>query len=352
MGSKSPGGKGGERRQRLQVNLVINSQNLRMKPSYSTLQPSSIPVRGNNGKDPISETWDGTFKFGILSQWSTPGRPRATRKTFSLDEAIEHELKSGRKIDRDMDPMKLRRIISNKLSAQRTRMRILEYIQALEEMVNRNQAMISHLKRQVESCKNGNKMLVMHKENLQRQFKFFENESKRGQVEHEAMKHELQHLKEISKDMQLGFCQYGNVQQLPFDPLYQQQCPSTSGHVQSSHTNLQGYSAAPSGRNYLWSSNINGSCQQSTSELNIELADTDQYLNFDALNADPSKVTQNLRMEPSCSAMQTNLMPVNGNSGEDLISETWDGTFKFGILSQWSTTRRPQLNMHSNLAIK
>lgn len=88
---------------------MINTQNLRMEPRYGTLQPSPVPVRGNNGKDPISETWDGTFKFGILSQWSTPGRPRATRKTFSLDEAIEHELKSGRKVDRDMDLMKLRR---------------------------------------------------------------------------------------------------------------------------------------------------------------------------------------------------------------------------------------------------
>lgn len=98
------------------------------------------------------------------------------------------------------------------------------------------------------------------------------------EVEHEAMKHELQHLKELTKYMQLGFCQYGNVQQLTFDTLYQQQCPTTSGYVQSRHTNLQGFSAAPSSTNHLWSSDINGSSQKPTSGLYNELADTDQYL--------------------------------------------------------------------------
>ncbi|KAL2511261.1 Uncharacterized protein Adt_16861 [Abeliophyllum distichum] len=249
--------------------------------------PRPKPANGNL-------EWDGTIKLGILSQWSTPVLAPASLTTLTLDQAIEHELKYGRKLDPNMDPKRLRRTISNRLSAQRSRLRIVHYIHVMEKIVKDLQYPIYII------CDLLHFIYIVAKL--------------------EAQKLELQNLKELEKNMQklqheystglqplpdysfnqpnleqiqsFGFHQFGHVQQLPisgFDPFYQQQCPSSSGLVQSSHINLQRSSAGPSGTKQLLSSDINGSSQQPTSELNQEQADIDQYLNFDALNADPFK---------------------------------------------------------------
>ncbi|KAL2536311.1 uncharacterized protein Fot_17702 [Forsythia ovata] len=272
-----------------------------MEPINSAMKPPRpMPVNENL-------EWDGNIKFGILPQWSTPVLAPASLTTLTLDQAIEHELKHGRKLDPNMDPKRLRRTISNRLSAQRSRIRIVHYIHVMEKIVKDLQESISFVKSQIESHKEKQKSLVVQNDNLQQEVEICANEIKLRQTKLEAQKLELQNLKELEKNMQkrqhgystglqplpdysfnqpnleqiqsFGFHQYGHVQQLPisgFDPFYQQQCPSSSGLVQSSHINLQRSSAGPSGTKQLLSSDINGSSQQPTSELNQEQADIDQ----------------------------------------------------------------------------
>ncbi|CAK9184287.1 unnamed protein product, partial [Ilex paraguariensis] len=83
--------------------------------------------------------------------------------SVKLEEAIEFELKHGRYIDPNMDPKKLRRTISNRLSAQRSRLRKTQYIYELEKKVKDLEAHISLVSPQIVHSKHHVKMLRLER---------------------------------------------------------------------------------------------------------------------------------------------------------------------------------------------
>nr|XP_009783967.1 PREDICTED: basic leucine zipper 19 [Nicotiana sylvestris]XP_016471095.1 PREDICTED: basic leucine zipper 19-like [Nicotiana tabacum] len=130
---------------------------------------------------------------------------------LTLDQAIDFELnKLGRNVDSDVDLKKLRRTVSNRLSAQRSRIKKTEYITELEKKVKDLQDTIAYLSPEIENYKEKQSMLRMQRKYLQEQLDTFTDRSKLRTVQIEEMKLELRRLKELAKaqeehyNMQLG----------------------------------------------------------------------------------------------------------------------------------------------------
>ncbi|KAG8372636.1 hypothetical protein BUALT_Bualt12G0087300 [Buddleja alternifolia] len=125
--------------------------------------------------------------------------PSTPESTLTLEKAIEYELNHGCKLDPNMDKKKLRRTISNRLSAQRSRMKKSQYIDNMEKRVNDLQELISFLTPQVESYKEKQKLLMLENNALQKLVEIRSNESKLHELELEKKKNELYMLKEVEK---------------------------------------------------------------------------------------------------------------------------------------------------------
>ncbi|XP_033517054.1 basic leucine zipper 19-like [Nicotiana tomentosiformis] len=165
---------------------------------------------------------------------------------LTLDQAIDFELnKPGRNVDSDVDLKKLRRTVSNRLSAQRSRIKKTEYITELEKKVKDLQDTIAYLSPEIENYKEKQTMLRMQRKYLQEQLDSFTDRSKLRTVQIEEMKLELRRLKELAK-------------------------------AQEEHYNMQLGQTS----NYFY---------QSEMELQQAAAGIDQYLNLDVMNFYPPK---------------------------------------------------------------
>ncbi|XP_073139547.1 uncharacterized protein [Henckelia pumila] len=90
---------------------------------------------------------------------------------LTLDEAMEHEMKHGSLFNdpNNMDLNKIRRIISNRLSAQRSRIKTINYTRDSEKMVKDLSDLISSLASQVKSFKEKKKLLELENNSLRRE---------------------------------------------------------------------------------------------------------------------------------------------------------------------------------------
>ncbi|PIN09629.1 hypothetical protein CDL12_17785 [Handroanthus impetiginosus] len=127
----------------------------------------------------------------MLGQLSNP------KITVTLDEAIKYGL--NRKSDPNMDKKKLRRTISNRLSAQRSRMKKAQYINDMEKMVNDLEDMISALTSQLKNYKEKWKLLLIQNDSLQKLIEIYSNESKLRAMELEQKQIQVNNLKELEK---------------------------------------------------------------------------------------------------------------------------------------------------------
>ncbi|GAV66578.1 bZIP_2 domain-containing protein [Cephalotus follicularis] len=76
------------------------------------------------------------------------------------------QIRSGRNLDHAMDPKKLRRIISNRVSAQKSRMKKLQYVTEMERRVKALQAQIAALAPQVALYKDHQLSLKLEQKRL------------------------------------------------------------------------------------------------------------------------------------------------------------------------------------------
>uniref|UniRef100_K4BG02 BZIP domain-containing protein n=1 Tax=Solanum lycopersicum TaxID=4081 RepID=K4BG02_SOLLC len=84
----------------------------------------------------------------------------SVNKIPSLEEALNSELEHGQ-VDPNMNMKKLRRTISNRLSAQRSRMRKTQYIDLLKKEAKDLEEMIAFFGRKIENDKDNNKKLQL-----------------------------------------------------------------------------------------------------------------------------------------------------------------------------------------------
>ncbi|KAL1545034.1 hypothetical protein AAHA92_21806 [Salvia divinorum] len=130
------------------------------------------------------------------------GPPSETRKaTVNLDKAIEYELKHGRKLDPKMDRKKLRRTVSNRLSAQRSRVKKAQHIHEMESRVTELEDTITVLRLRVERFKEKRRLLQLQNEALERLAQIRLHEANHAQMVLEKSKAELARLKEVEKGL-------------------------------------------------------------------------------------------------------------------------------------------------------
>ncbi|KAG5577302.1 hypothetical protein H5410_057436 [Solanum commersonii] len=165
-------------------------------------------------------------------------------KISTMEEVMNSELKDGQ-VDSNVDLNKLRRRMSNRLSAQRARMRKVEYTTKLEKEVKHLQDTIALMRPIMENAKDRKKKLQLENKILQQQLDCLSNKSNLRAVQTEELKVELKRLKELAKTQEAE--------------------ENMEIEGQSSH-----------------------SYDHDASELAADI-DVDQYLNLDNINFSPSK---------------------------------------------------------------
>ncbi|KAK4412554.1 Basic leucine zipper 6 [Sesamum alatum] len=262
--------------------------------------------------------WNSKMKMKIPYALPPPANPRFSQ---SLDKAIEYELKHGRRLDPNMDKKKLRRTISNRLSAQRSRIKKAQYISKMEKMVNDLEELISVLTPQIESYKEKRKQLLLQNDSLQNLVELHSNEAKLREIELEQKRVEVCRLKDLEKTtnknnedsdswsqqmqdfslkqiekqpyLSLGFCQNGlqHLQKLWPNQFCQQQLLSSAVVLQAGLKMAPNSGLQKTGKDGLRCSKSWEPIEVwSAPEKNKEEAEIDEYLNFEAVNVDAASV--------------------------------------------------------------
>ncbi|MCD7462313.1 hypothetical protein HAX54_048221 [Datura stramonium] len=141
-----------------------------------------------------------------------------TNNIPTLDEAIRFEIRKEN-VGPNVDPKKLRRTISNRLSAQRLKLKRSRYVTELEQKIQDLQNTIALVAPQIETMKGNQKMLQLENEMLQNQLDIITERSNLRTAQTEELKLELKRLKELAKareEEQMD--QYLNFDAINFTP--------------------------------------------------------------------------------------------------------------------------------------
>ncbi|KAH6825846.1 hypothetical protein C2S53_018210 [Perilla frutescens var. hirtella] len=169
-------------------------------------KPPRIPrfVESDNNINPITNEIE-LMKLPLL--FSSQIQPTAfflpppeTRSaTINLDKAIEFELKHGRKLDPQMDRKKLRRTVSNRISAQKSRLRKAQYIHDMERKVNELEETLTFLEEKSARWLEKRRLLKVQNETLHHLLAIRENQANQAQMVFEKNKAEVNRLREVEK---------------------------------------------------------------------------------------------------------------------------------------------------------
>ncbi|XP_073138181.1 uncharacterized protein [Henckelia pumila] len=137
---------------------------------------------------------------------------------LTLEEAMEHEMKHGRLFNdpNNVDLKKIRRIVSNRLSAQRSRIKIVNYTSDSEKMIKDLEDRISILISQVESSKEKKILLELENDSLQRELEKRSTKSKSLELAIEEERSQIKLIKEPEKTAQKN--KGKEIQDLHFQP--------------------------------------------------------------------------------------------------------------------------------------
>uniref|UniRef100_A0A3Q7G5S9 BZIP domain-containing protein n=1 Tax=Solanum lycopersicum TaxID=4081 RepID=A0A3Q7G5S9_SOLLC len=141
----------------------------------------------------------------------------SVNRISSLEEALNSEIKHGQ-VDPNMNMKKLRRTISNRLSAQRSRMRKTEYIDLLRKEAKDLEERIAFLGRKIENDKDNNKKLQLENQMLQLQLDSITNKSNLL-AELEAELKRLKELEDEEDEEYIDIDQYLNFDNMNISPF-------------------------------------------------------------------------------------------------------------------------------------
>ncbi|KAL0419228.1 UNVERIFIED_CONTAM: Basic leucine zipper 6 [Sesamum radiatum] len=311
----------------LPLNPNATDDKLRIQPYF----PKTGDFRDNHVRDScprflhksnsIIPRPDWNTKMKMKIPYAFPPPANVPRFNLSLDKAIEYELKHGRRLDPNMDKKKLRRTISNRLSAQRSRIKKAQYINKMEKMVTDLEELISVLTPQIESYKEKRKQLLLQNDSLQTLVELHLNDAKLREFELEQKRVEVRMLKDLEKtsdkhnedsnsgsqQMQnssskqfqkqpypgLGFYQNGlkHLQKLWPNQFSQQQLRSSGQLVQAGLKTAPNLGLQKTGKDRPPCFKNRQPIEASSApEKNQEEAEIDEYINFEALNVDAATV--------------------------------------------------------------
>ncbi|KAL3653205.1 hypothetical protein CASFOL_002886 [Castilleja foliolosa] len=221
----------------------------------------------------------------------TPLQHRLSSLSLTLDRAIEHEFKHGCTLDPNMDTRKLRRTISNRLSAKRSRIKKIQYINGMEQMVNDLEELISVIRTQIDSYKERTTLLLMQNDSLQKLVEFRANESKLSEIELERKQAEVCRLRELESTMN-NYDKGGSSN--PSYGCYQ----NGIQHLQKPTYVQLGLKIEPNsefeqhGNDHQAGFRFKLPIEMVAAAKNEDEAEIDQYINFEQLNADQASASE------------------------------------------------------------
>lgn len=115
----------------------------------------------------------------------------------------------------DLDPKKAKRVLANRQSAQRSRVRKLQYIAELEGIVSTLQMEVSTLSLQMIYLKHQRALLNMDNNALKKQVVFFVQEKRNKDSQNEMLKRDIRRLKKLSEFQSLHKSSEMQKQQQP-----------------------------------------------------------------------------------------------------------------------------------------
>ncbi|CAL5353183.1 unnamed protein product [Camellia sinensis] len=130
----------------------------------------------------------------------TSVEPSSTKNggiVVKTEQGIDYEMKWGRIVDPNMDTKRLRRILSNRISAQKTRMRKAQYAKDLEKAMKDLQADIAVLNPRIESETENYKLLQMENGTLKQKMSVCEEKVKISLAKFKEYQATIKELKEL-----------------------------------------------------------------------------------------------------------------------------------------------------------
>ncbi|KAI4318305.1 hypothetical protein L6164_026092 [Bauhinia variegata] len=137
----------------------------------------------------------------------------------------------------DMDPKKLRQIISNRESANRSRLRRIKLMTDLECKAKKLQDQITSLHPQIEIYTNQKNFLIQEQSSLKQEMANCEKESKLKEAELEKNKAEVHKLRELHRKQQEEFQALAGMLTRDYQQLMFNSNPNYSGGEPTGYTN-------------------------------------------------------------------------------------------------------------------
>ncbi|KAI5065746.1 hypothetical protein GOP47_0020441 [Adiantum capillus-veneris] len=169
-----------------QQNLPISTRSQALHPNLD----SSIVRKTGSARDALE---------------AAPGHPIAECEGMVLNDYYTQESNNSdlmyltEQPENDLDPKKAKRGLANRQSAQRSRVRKLQYIAELERNVGTLQMEISSLSLQVIYLKHQRALLNMDNNALKQQVVFFVQEKRNKDSQNEMLKHDIRRLQKLSE---------------------------------------------------------------------------------------------------------------------------------------------------------
>ncbi|MCO5568988.1 hypothetical protein L7F22_022693 [Adiantum nelumboides] len=172
-----------------QQNLPISARSQAPHPNID----SSIVSRTGGARDALE----------AVPGHSIPGRSRGTPvkdlEYYMQDSDYFESTCVAEQIENDLDPKRAKRVIANRQSAQRSRVRKLQYIAELERIVGTLQTEVSSLSLQVIYLKHQRALLNMDSNALKQQAVFFVQEKRNKDSQNELLKRDIQRLQKLNE---------------------------------------------------------------------------------------------------------------------------------------------------------
>ncbi|XP_060965016.1 uncharacterized protein LOC133033999 [Cannabis sativa] len=161
---------------------------------------NGAPSKAFNTTTTINNSSTNTLFSALINENQGPRAdefPSFCNTKESLDNrANDHiQFRYGHNIDPNMDPRKIKRIISNRASAQRSRWKKIQYISDMENTVRALKSQISSLSPRVALYTKEHQLLQLEHTKLTHQISVYTNQELLGQVEFEKNKAEVNRLR-------------------------------------------------------------------------------------------------------------------------------------------------------------
>ncbi|KAM6597439.1 hypothetical protein CsatA_007963 [Cannabis sativa] len=168
---------------------------------------NEVPTKAFNTNITASSTTNNTLFSNLINENQGPKVAELIPSFCNTKESLDNrandiQFRLGHNIDPNMDPRKMKRIISNRASSQRSRMKKAQYISDMENTVKALKCQILSLYPRVESYAKEYQLLQLEHNKLTHQISVYKDQDLLGQMEIEKNTTEVNRLRVLYKQQQ------------------------------------------------------------------------------------------------------------------------------------------------------